>query len=314
MIDHSSILSVGMMIPDPGARMARPARTLLTARTAIGGRFAAAWCVIRLFAVRGLLAGILVALGAGWPVSTVFAQSDYRVGPGDSLKILVFQNADLTLETRVAETGTISFPLIGEFAVGGLATGEIERIITRRLREGGFLVSPSVNVNVSQYRSLQVQVLGYVNKPGRIILEQSVNRVSELIALAGGVTPQGADTVTLTHAGEVEKHVEIDLPALFSGATAAGDPVVRNGDTIFVPRAPVFYIYGEVQRPGQYRLERDMTVMQALAAGGGLTPRGTERGTRINRRDPNGKLALRPTGLDEPIQADDVIFVRESLF
>jgi len=242
------------------------------------------------------------------------ADSDYRIGPGDNLKILVYQSTDLTLETRVSESGTITFPLIGELAVGGLTTSDVERAISRRLRDGSYLVSPNVNVNVSQYRSLQVSVLGYVNKPGKIILEQSVNRVSELIALAGGITAQGADVVTLTRSGSGEKRIEIDLPALLSTSEGRNDPVVRNGDTIFVPRAPVFYIYGEVQRPGQYRLERDMTVMQALAAGGGLTQRGTERGTRINRRDPNGKLALRAISLDDPVLPDDVIYVRESLF
>jgi polysaccharide biosynthesis/export protein len=81
-----------------------------------------------------------------------------------------------------------------------------------------------------------------------------------------------------------------------------------------VDRYPVFYIYGEVQRPGSYRVERNMSVVKALAAGGGLTPRGTQRGVRIKRRDAAGQTAeIRPE-LDDAVQAEDVIYVRESLF
>ena len=67
---------------------------------------------------------------------------------------------------------------------------------------------------------------------------------------------------------------------------------VENGDIIYVDRAPTFYIYGEVQRPGQLRLERGMTLMQALAQAGGLTARGTERGIRVHRRDATGAVKI----------------------
>jgi len=89
---------------------------------------------------------------------------------------------------------------------------------------------------------------------------------------------------------------------------------VQNGDTIFVPRAPVFYIYGEVLRAGAYRLEPNATVMNALSLGGGLTPRGTERGLKINRRMPDGGVKRIDARLADQIQPDDVIYVRESLF
>ena len=88
----------------------------------------------------------------------------------------------------------------------------------------------------------------------------------------------------------------------------------RSGDIIYVDRAPTIYIYGEVQRPGQLRLERGMTLMQALAASGGPTPRGTERGVQVHRRDASGTvkiLELKPT---DQLEANDVIYVRESIF
>jgi polysaccharide export outer membrane protein len=93
-----------------------------------------------------------------------------------------------------------------------------------------------------------------------------------------------------------------------------GNSDVQAGDIIFVDRAPRFYIYGEVQRPGQLRLERQMTVLQALSAGGGLTPRGTERGLRVKRRDQEGKLQTLDVKGDDLLQPNDVVYVKESLF
>ena len=107
---------------------------------------------------------------------------------------------------------------------------------------------------------------------------------------------------------------DIDIhEALRSGSMDNNFPVA-NGDIIFVPRAPLFYIYGEVQRPGAFRLEKDMTVMQAISVGGGLTLRGTERGIRVNRHGPDGKVQNVQTATNELVKENDVIFVKESLF
>jgi polysaccharide export outer membrane protein len=90
--------------------------------------------------------------------------------------------------------------------------------------------------------------------------------------------------------------------------------LVSNGDTIFVDRQQLVFIYGEVQRPGPMRLERGMTVMQALATGGGLTQRGTQKGLRIHRKGIAGKVEVVEPTLDDKVQDGDVVFVRESLF
>lgn len=94
----------------------------------------------------------------------------------------------------------------------------------------------------------------------------------------------------------------------------AGNLVVKSDDLIYVERAPRFYIYGEVQRAGSYRLERNMTVIQGLSVGGGLNPKGTERGLKIQRRDANGKLETLDVKPNDLIQPDDVIYIRESIF
>jgi polysaccharide biosynthesis/export protein len=256
-----------------------------------------------------LLLGVLLAGAA-------FAQArDFALGPGDVIVVKVFQNPDLSGESRISETGTITFPLIGEFKVGGLTTSEVGALIAKRLQEGNFVKQPAVTVGIAQFRSVQVSVLGHVTRPGKYPLDQSASRVSEVVALAGGVTASGADIIWLIRSeGGKEKRIEVDLPAVLQNADAAGDIRVKNGDTVFVPRAPVFYIYGAAQRTGQYRVERGMNVMQALAVGGGPTPRGTEKGVRLSRRDASGNLVTREASPNEPVLPDDILQVPERLF
>ena len=97
-------------------------------------------------------------------------------------------------------------------------------------------------------------------------------------------------------------------------AGRGGDILILNGDIVWVERQPMVYIYGEVQRPGTMRLERGMTLIQTLAAGGGLTQRGTERGIRVHRRGADGKTQVLQPAMDDQLQDRDVVFVRESLF
>lgn len=74
---------------------------------------------------------------------------------------------------------------------------------------------------------------------------------------------------------------EIDIVQMSLSGNTAEDIDLYGGDTVFVNRAPMFYIYGQVQKPGQFRLERAMTVMQALASGGGVTGKGTSRESSV---------------------------------
>jgi len=158
-------------------------------------------------------------------------------------------------------------------------------------------------------------VLGQLQRPGSYVLEDTGARLTDILTLAGGINGAGADTVTvLTHRDGKAQTWAINLPAIFRGGDAKTNIQIENGDTIFVERAPVFYIYGEVQRAGAYRLEPNMIVMQALALGGGLTLRATERGIGVHRRMPDGKVTKFEAKLTDPVQAEDIVFVRESLF
>jgi polysaccharide export outer membrane protein len=236
------------------------------------------------------------------------------IGASDSIRVTVFQNPDLTTDTRVSQSGSIVFPLIGEVGLAGLTTTEAGNRIADQLKRGGYIINPQVSVAIVQVRSRQVTVLGEFVRPGNYVLEDSRSRLTDILTLAGGISSTGAETVRVltNRGGKYEKH-EISFPALFRGGDPSNNIQLENGDTIYVERAPVFYIYGEVQRAGAYRLESNTVVMQALSLGGGLTARATERGVGIHRRMPNGELTLIDAKLTDPIQADDIVFVRERI-
>ena len=242
------------------------------------------------------------------------ADLDYRLGAGDIVRIQVFQNPDLTTETRVSESGSITYPLIGNVDVAGLPIAEAERKVAAALKKGGFIKQPQVNIVLLQMRGNQVSVLGQVNRPGRFPLE-TLSRVSDMLAAAGGATALGDDyaIVTGTRNGEAFRKV-IDIPALYLEERSEEDIILAGGDTIYVHRAPVFYIYGEAQRPGAYRIERGMTVMQALAQGGGPTPRGSEWWLRLHRKNADGNVVKLSPEMTDAVQPNDIIYVRESIF
>ena len=253
-----------------------------------------------------------VAATAAAPAAAV---ADYRLGAGDVLRISVYQNPDLTLETRVTEAGVVSFPLLGSIRLGGLSVTQAEKLIADGLRNGNFVKQPQVTIAVVQVRGNQASVLGMVNRPGRYPIEVTDMRLSDLLATAGGTTSGGTDVIVVTGMRNGQPfRMEVDLPTLFTSAGRDKDIQIKNGDAIWVDRQPLVYIYGEVQRPGPMRLERGMTLMQTLATGGGLTQRGTEKGIRVHRKTTDGKVQVIQPTMDDRLQDGDVVYVRESLF
>ena len=236
------------------------------------------------------------------------------VGPGDMVRVTVFRNPDLTTEARVTDQGTIVFPLIGEVQVAGLTPQQAGKLIGDRLSRGKFVVNPEVQLSIATVNSRQVSVLGNVNKPGRYPIDTVNRRVTDFVAAAGGMAAAGSDIVTIVQVRNgKETKTDVDLASMFRNGNLGANMELAPGDTIFVHRAPMIYVYGEVNRAGAYRLEPHMTVMQAIALGGGLNTRGTERGLRIHRRDGAGvkRIDARPT---DEVVVDDVIYVKESLF
>jgi polysaccharide export outer membrane protein len=243
------------------------------------------------------------------------ASADYRLGPGDSIKVQVYQNPDLSVEVRVSESGSVNYPLVGAVRLGGLSISEAEKAIAQALRTANILKQPQVNIVLQQVRGNVVSVLGEVQKPGRFALETTNVRVSDMLAAAGGITQNGDDVLVVsgTRDGKPFRKT-VDIPALFQNTRGDNDIVLQPGDTLYVNKAPLFYIYGEAQKPGPYKIERGMTVLQALAQGGGPTPRGSANRLRLNRTGPDGKVVTTEPRMTDPIQPGDVLFVRESLF
>lgn len=284
-------------------------------------------CRIRPLGLTGLALSLSVALAmsaapaaaqtaAAVPASAASSNSaEYRLGSGDVMRVSVYQNPDLTLETRVSENGLVSYPLLGNIKVGGLSVTQAENLISEGLRKGSFVKNPQTTIVVLQVKGNQASVLGNVNRPGRYPIETADMRLTDLVATAGGVASTGAEVLVVSgkRAGQPYR-VEIDFPAIFAVGGAANDIFIQNGDVIWVDRAPMVYIYGEVQRPGPMKLERGMTVMQSLATGGGITLRGTEKGIRVNRKDSEGKVETLQLPMEAPLKDGDVVYVKESLF
>ena len=243
------------------------------------------------------------------------AKTEYPLGAGDAIRVQVFQNPDLTIETRVSENGSISYPLVGSVEVGGLSLAAAEKKIADALQKGGFIQKPQVNIVLVQIRGNQVSVLGQVNRPGRFPLETATTRLSDMIATAGGATGVGDDVAVVvgTRNGKLFRK-QIDIPSIYLEEKLQDDIVLQGGDSIYVHRAPVFYIYGEAQRPGAFRIERGMTIMQALATGGGPTGRGSEKRLRLHRKAADGSIIQTAPQLTDTVQPNDVIYVNESLF
>lgn len=255
------------------------------------------------------MTALLLLMMSGFAWAQNEAARDYRLGAGDTIKIMVYQNPDLTLETRVSESGGITYPLIGAVQVGGQTLEGAEKLIAAALSKGDFVRQPQVSISLVQVRGNQVAVLGRANRPGRYPLETGNIRLTDALAMAGGVTSDGSDTVVVSGIREGKPYrQEIDVPALFMGG-GGSDIAIQGGDIIYIHRAPMYYIYGEVQNPGAYRIERGMTVMQGLAQGGGPTLRGSERSLRLYRQNQQ----LKPAQTDL-LQAEDVILVPEGLF
>jgi polysaccharide export outer membrane protein len=251
----------------------------------------------------------VLALGGGFA-----AAAEVLLGAGDVVKATVYGSPDLATETRVSEGGTLTFPLLGEVQVGGLSTQQAERKIGGLLEKGGYLKKAQVNLLITTLASQQVSVLGQVNRPGRYPVD-GPRKVLDLLALAGGIGPEGGDMVSLvrTRNGQATRET-LDVVDMVRKGEVNRDVEVAGGDIIFVERAPRAYITGEVQRPGPFRIERAMTVQQALSAGGGLTMRGTQRGLEITRRDASGVQRTIDARTDDLVQIDDVITVKESWF
>lgn len=274
------------------------------------------------FTLRWMLA-VLAVFTTHLALAQTPAHDDYRLSAGDSIRVFVYLYPDLTFDTRVTESGEITYPLIGSVKLGGLTLAAAETEIADALRDGGYVKQPQVHI-VMESVGGEVNVLGQVSHPGPFPLKKVGTRLSEVLASAGivvantlGTTqgPVGSDTVVVRGQRDGEPlQRKLHINAIFADSTGKEDIVMEAGDVVYVPPAPVYYIYGQVQRPGTYVIASGMTIEQALAQAGGPTIGGSEGRLRLDRRDGEGQLRRSHPIESTPIEADDVLFVPESIF
>jgi len=242
------------------------------------------------------------------------ATPGFTIGAGDTVQIEVLGRAELAAKGNVSGDGRVNVALLGPVVIGGLTPVQASERIARLYREGQYLVSPQVTVTMVDYQSQLLTVLGEVRTPGRFPMRTRLS-VLDGIALAGGINEQGASTAYLLRPEDkVVTRYEIDLEALIQAGAGQQYFEMLAGDTLVIPKTQVFYIYGEAKNPNAYKLKPGMTVIQALSLAGGLTDKGSDRRIDIRRRDESGKLRTLSVSLNEPLQADDVVYIRERLF
>jgi polysaccharide export outer membrane protein len=244
------------------------------------------------------------------------AVTNASVGPGDILRVTVFGQPDLSAEVGINDKGIINLPLIGGLHISGLTTSQAASKISDTYREQQYLKNPEISVEVVQMRSQMVSILGEVSRPGRYPIPGKMS-VLELLATAGGLTEQADSSVTLLRRNPDPNQADVRIPIqLGQNGTSERttlDVDLDSGDVVYVNKKKLFYIHGEVNRPGAYPMEPDMNIMRAISLGGGLSVRGSTRRISIYRKeeDKEKQLSARMT---DTVQAGDVVYIKESLF
>ncbi len=265
-------------------------------------------------------AALLAALVAAAPA----AGQGYRIGEGDVLKVAVWSQPELSGEFVVDVSGAIAMPLIGSVKAAGLSIEQIEKDIRDRLGDG-YVVNPQVAIGVAQFKSQRVFVVGEVRTPGvvplsgALTLVEALTRVGSFSEFAGGDLvvirpPEGKTTSGPVLAGEpgVQEVARMDVQVLQAKGPTSNIEL-RDGDTVVVPRAEVFYINGQVNAPGTYPYERDMTILMALSKAGGLNDMGSNKRIKIVRIT-NGKRVELKASLQDKLLAGDTVFVGNRWF
>ena len=266
------------------------------------------YCKLMNFIIVRLLVVIVCILSS----TTCFAQA-YTVGEGDVLEIKVYENEDLSSTVRVSSSSTIRVPLIGEISIKGMTVSQIAAKI-EALFADGYLVSPQVDVFISEHRSKKATILGQIRNPGQYEVRGKVTFL-EFISTAGGLTPDAGDSATIKRGnGKKTKQIEIDLEKLIEGGDTSLNIPIQDNDNIYISKAKTYYVSGEVNKPDSYKYERDLTVIKAITMAGGFSKIAAKNKVQIIRVINGKKNIFENVRMDEPVLPDDVIVVPESFF
>lgn len=264
----------------------------------------------------------LVGLASGSLSASQSQPTNYVIGPQDVLTITSFDQEDLSGKYPVDADGTFTFPLIGRVKAGGLTLRELEAELKRMLKDG-FFKDPQVAVGVETYKSQKIHIVGEVRNPATYPLTGEMSLI-EAIARAGSTLPTASGEALIVRAkagsgegptlpnGEDTDVTTVDLKELQSGALSKNVPL-RDGDTIFVPRAESVYVFGQVKNPGAYPIQRNTSVLQALSLAGGVNERGATGRIKIVRIEKGKQIEIK-VKLTDIVRAGDTIMVPERFF
>jgi len=242
------------------------------------------------------------------PAPAVVVDANFTLGVGDSVNVGLVGRTDFNSAAQVSGEGTIFLPLIGQAKALGLTTAQLSQEIEAALKKGGYYADPLVHVEVTGVASRYATILGDVTSPGLLPLDRDYH-LSDIVARVGARAGQGAGTIVLTHSDGHSKKYTIEEIAT---GGAEGDPKVQPGDKIYFPaaEAEVFYISGQVRNPGAFPATKGLTVREAIARGGGLTEMGSDRKTKVFRKD----VQLKRVTLETELQPGDIVQIGERLF
>jgi polysaccharide export outer membrane protein len=272
-----------------------------------------------------LLAIPAIAARQAPPSAAAPIVTNYVVGPQDVLTITSYDQADLSGKFTIDADGTFTYPMIGRIKAGGMTLRQVEAQLEMQLKDEGYFKNPQVSVAVEQYKSQKIFVMGEVRNPGSYPLSGDMNLI-EALARAGSTTASASGEAIIVHtsspnvSGPVlpnqaspENIVRLDIRD-FERGIFSGNAALRDGDTIFVPRAESIYVFGQVKSPGAYSLQqKNITVLQALSLAGGVTDRGTTGRINIVRIVNGEKKDIR-VKLTDIVQPGDTIVVPERFF
>jgi polysaccharide export outer membrane protein len=272
--------------------------------------------VFRLFLI---LLFMSPAIGGAAPVAdrpAVPPAETFLLGPSDQIEVNVDNYPELRTTTRIGADGNVILPLVGIVQLGGLAPFDAANAIETYYVNGGFIKSPKVRVEIIDYQSRRVSVLGEVNRQGLVVLDRQYS-LAEILAKVGGLAQDAGDVAIIIrpNADGSSEHLTIEIGQTADGRGMTTLTQVRPGDVVMVPKAPTFSVIGEVTRPGTYPLKSRMTVDQALAAAGDLSPFGSRSKLKVRRIDSAGggvqQAKVKPEDLVNP---GDIIVVSERFF
>ena len=266
---------------------------------------------------------LLLAVGAASAQTpSLVERKDYVVGPQDVLKVTVFDEPQLSGTFRVDVDGAFTYPFLGRIKAVGQNLRTIEAELARLLADG-YVRRPQVAIEVEQYRSRNIFVVGEVRSPGKYALTGEMTLI-EALAQAGSTTTTAGSEVLILRSADPERPEQAEPGATPDSRTARvnladlqsgkilNNVMLREGDTIFVPKAERFFVTGHVRSPGAYTYERGMTVLQAVSLAGGLSEKGSNRGIKIVRVL-NGQKKELGVKLSDVIQPNDTLVIRQRL-